>query len=47
MQAGVDLRGYLVWSFLDNFEGGYGYSKRFCPLPEPPPMLRGHQCEDT
>jgi len=29
MAQGVDLRGYLVWSFLDNFEWGYGYSKRF------------------
>jgi beta-glucosidase len=27
--AGVDLRGYLAWSFLDNFEWGYGYDKRF------------------
>ena len=26
---GVDLRGYLVWSLLDNFEWGYGFSKRF------------------
>ncbi|CAN5340379.1 GH1 family beta-glucosidase [soil metagenome] len=29
MARGVDLRGYLVWSFMDNFEWGYGYSKRF------------------
>jgi beta-glucosidase len=29
LTAGVDLRGYQVWSFLDNFEWGYGYSKRF------------------
>jgi beta-glucosidase len=29
IERGVDLRGYLVWSLLDNFEWGYGYSKRF------------------
>ena len=29
MQRGVDLRGYLVWSLLDNFEWGYGFTKRF------------------
>jgi beta-glucosidase len=29
LSQGVDLRGYQVWSFLDNFEWGYGYSKRF------------------
>lgn len=29
LAAGVDVRGYFVWSVLDNFEWGHGFSKRF------------------
>lgn len=29
LQAGVPLRGYFVWSLLDNFEWAQGYTKRF------------------
>ncbi|MDX6234922.1 MAG: beta-glucosidase, partial [Nocardioidaceae bacterium] len=29
IEAGVDLRGYFVWSFLDNFEWAEGYTHRF------------------
>jgi beta-glucosidase len=29
IRGGVDLRGFFVWSLLDNFEWAEGYSKRF------------------
>ncbi|KAJ8509839.1 hypothetical protein OPV22_000273 [Ensete ventricosum] len=29
MRKGADVRGYFVWSLIDNFEWLYGYTKRF------------------
>ena len=29
VRSGVNLRGYFVWSLLDNLEWSLGYSKRF------------------
>lgn len=29
VRSGVDIRGYYVWSLLDNFEWAHGYTQRF------------------
>jgi beta-glucosidase len=29
IKDGIKLKGYFAWSLLDNFEWGYGYTKRF------------------
>lgn len=29
VESGVDVRGFFVWSLLDNFEWAHGYAKRF------------------
>ena len=29
IEAGIPLKGYYLWSFIDNFEWAYGYTRRF------------------
>ena len=29
VEHGADVRGYFVWTLLDNFEWAWGYDKRF------------------
>ncbi len=52
-ESGTDIRGYFVWSLLDNFEWAYGYDKRFgivrvdYPSQQRIPKLSAHWYRDT
>ena len=39
---GVDVRGYFVWSLLDNFEWSWGYDRRFGIIRVDYDTLRAH-----
>jgi beta-glucosidase/6-phospho-beta-glucosidase/beta-galactosidase len=57
-QDGADLRGYFVWSLMDNFEWSFGFSKRFGLIHvdyetleahaqgQPRAWLRGRDCRE-
>ena len=40
LELGVDLRGYFVWSLMDNFEWAHGYAYRFGIVRVEPGTLR-------
>ncbi|MGN9840412.1 GH1 family beta-glucosidase [Nonomuraea sp. H19] len=40
ISGGADVRGYFVWSLMDNFEWAHGYSKRFGIVRVEPGTLR-------